>query len=98
MNNTHEYDCDSCIENNEDRPVKERLEFLLNMRDRINKKIEELRSGCPHNGGFWIANWSDRPGNVYVSRVCTICRMSVEGITERELVLFNTEVKDRNVN
>jgi hypothetical protein len=47
-------------------------------------EIAKIREECKHDQGYYVGNWSWRPGTWWPSRICNNCAMAIEGITAEE--------------
>lgn len=51
--------------------------------DDINNKIKDIQNNCKHPD-YEVVMYSWRPGAFYPTRMCTICRSTLPGITYDE--------------
>jgi len=50
----------------------------------LQMEIAKIREECKHDQGYYVGNWSWRPGTWWPSRICNNCAMAIEGITAEE--------------
>lgn len=61
----------------------------------LQAEIAKIRDECKHVEGYYVGNWSWRPGTFYPSRICNTCAMCIDGITLEELKEFSEAEKKR---
>jgi hypothetical protein len=50
----------------------------------LQAEISKIRNECKHDQGYFVGNWSWRPGSWYPSRICNNCAMNIDGLTKEE--------------
>lgn len=69
---------------------------LLTIISTLQTKLDELRSGCNHTGGYHVGNWSWRVGCLEVRRICNTCQMPTKDpVSNEELVEFRLEERNQ---
>lgn len=48
------------------------------------REIEKLQASCLHNQGYDCVMYSWRPGTVFPTRLCKLCKIPMAGITPEE--------------
>ena len=50
----------------------------------LQAEIAKIRDECKHDQGYYVGNWSWRPGTWWPSRICNNCAMAIDGLTTQE--------------
>jgi len=76
---------------------KEEIAKLINDLGQTKSKLEELRSGCAHDEGYYVGWWSWRIGAMEVAQICDICQMPTGKMEDEEKRSFLEKEKEREI-
>lgn len=56
----------------ENEKTRTRVNEIYDTIKKLEEELEALRSECSHDS-YEVVNYSFRPGNIHLARVCTVC-------------------------